>query len=565
MIYQNRERDFSSWYFVAFTALTGGCFWYYYSLQQRAKKEKPWPIIPGALPLLGHAHLIGSMSKLVDKLEAWADEYGKEVGCYEVSLGGFSSIVVCREDRAIEILLQRPSRVTRSVNIRESAHSIQAPGLFAAEGGEWKEERKIVAAALNRKNTEEYIPTMKVMLSRLVDKWRSILLVEASEKKENKIVINEDLSNLASDIISMVGMGKDFDFLNHPESQTAHDIKITMEGFVKRFLSPFWYWRIPLIGQYLDGRGWSIFRVDQLVRSVVNEFDRAEAQDEGKMSKKLFIQKVFDAMKSEKTLLTRKRMAGNVTTLYLAGTDTTSATTNVALYLLAKNIQLQNDLRTEADNFNWDAAGSIDEIFSQVPRIKSYLHEVHRFYAVTIVALEVAQDIPFCGTSLSRGTKILLLTRYPSISSTSPSKDVPLGPNGEPPSVFCPQRWLAVRKNKDDVEELTCIPPPTSRTSAGFLAFGHGVRVCPGRLYAEVLSLMTLVTLLQNFDWQLAENHPPVDIILHVTMATSVPIQLAMKQRVRWPVPSTEDATMPKTRRLEDLGGMTLDESFLLV
>lgn len=50
-----------------------------------------------------------------------------------------------------------------------------ADGLFSAEGDMWKKDRKIVGPALNRKNVRDYVATMKLVGSRLVDKWTKIM------------------------------------------------------------------------------------------------------------------------------------------------------------------------------------------------------------------------------------------------------------------------------------------------------------------------------------------------------------------------------------------------------
>jgi cytochrome P450 len=290
-----------------------------------------------------------------------------------------------------------------------------------------------------------------------------------------------------------------------------------MDGFMQRFLSPIWYWRIPLIGQHLDGRGSSIFRVNKLVNNVVDEAEVA-----GDSERRSFLQKVLSLMKSEKVTLGRDRVVGNVLGLFLAGTDTTSKTLTTALYLLAKDQELQHELREEARTIDLDQL-ALQDLHAAMPRLKSFLHEVHRMYGVPVIGLTSTQDIPFRGGTIPRHTNIIVMTLYIPSSPTSPSQDVPLGPQGEAPHVFCARRYLTVNPQDGSV---TSVSPITTR--GGFMGFGFGVRTCPGRLYSEALSYVALCSLLQTFTWTLGDDHPDATFIMEVVMRPDCDVRLNM-------------------------------------
>lgn len=367
-----RDKDASNILYAAAAIVgmgaAGGGYYYY---QRRKLRDKPWAFVPGWLPIVGHAHHIGSSHYLIDKLEEWADHYVKDdIGCFEINLFGRPGLVVTSEERAMELFRQRPYVVTRPYEIKESASSIGSTSIFEAEGDQWKQEHKLVAPALNKANVQDYMSVMKVITYRLVNKWK------AAVSKNEIVTIGPDLSNLSADSIAKVSMNKDFDFLNS-NSQVGTDINKIMDGFVFRGMAPFCYWKIPIIGQYLDGLGWSIKRTVAIVDAIIEEYQQQGGDDKSRT----FLQKVYTLMQSTKSTIPRERLVGNVLGLFMAGTDTTSKALVDALYLLACDPDLQKILQQEADNVNLDPA-TLSDLYSNAPRIKSFLHEVHRWYAV---------------------------------------------------------------------------------------------------------------------------------------------------------------------------------------
>ena len=484
----------------------------------RKQQVCPWMKVPGSLPLLGHLPYIGGLPYLVTKLEEWADTYGGENGCYEIDMPLVNYLVVCREDRALEIFKQRPRKIARPSAIRESTNSIGANGIFSAEGEEWKKEHKLIAAALNRSNTEEYLPILKEMAARLIEKWENADV-------GSSVAINNDLGGMTADSISKVMFDRDFDFLNHPESQTASSVRTVMRGALSRALSPIYYWRIPIIGQYFDGVGFAVNHVRDIVFNAV-----VGCQTEGTTGEKsTFLHKLISLMRTENSTIPRDRIVGNAITLFLAGTDTTEKALVQVLYLLATKPDLQRELHKEVAELDWIEA-SYDELYTLTPRLKSFLHETHRHIAMPMLMLSTVADIPFCGTTLRAGQDIFMLNRYCSTQLTSPSKDVPTtgldNSTAMPPNEFNPYRYLF----RDEKGALTC-PDPSTKAS-GFLSFGYGVRACPGRQYSEVLSYCVLTAILQTFEFELAPNHPTVDQLYDARMISpSCEIQLKLTKR----------------------------------
>lgn len=171
-----------------------------------------------------------------------------------------------------------------------------------------------------------------------------------------------------------------------------------MQGF-GRALSPIWYWRIPVIGQYLDGFGWPRFRINQLIRRAVQHHHPTAPV--GDTAGSLFVRRLYQLMiKANGNLqLTEDRVMGNVLTLFIAGIDTTANMLAVCLYILARDTVLQQKIRQHVQNIKIDTV-TIDNFYETMPLLKSFLHEIHRMYGNVFLMLELKKDIDFAGVIL---------------------------------------------------------------------------------------------------------------------------------------------------------------------
>lgn len=141
----------------------------------------------------------------------------------------------------------------------------------------------------------------------------------------------------------------------------------------------------------------------------------------------------------------------------------------------------------------------------------------------------------FLGKTIDPGTIVFIVgTSYP--FDKNKKSEVPLGPNGEPPQEFCAQRWLSTEtgsdeEKKDDGSASRPILIFPSNREGGFMAFGHGVRTCPGRKYAEAEMTTMLVHLLYNFRFVLAKDCPPLKLVTRFTETLDKEMKLTLTPR----------------------------------
>ena len=533
------------------------------------KKKKPWPTVLGRLPLVGHFHMVGDPSNLVAKCEEWAHVYGKETGCFEINLMGVPYVVVCNEERVQEVMRHRPYGVIRNRQMTEAARSVGADGLFAAEHQQWQQDRRHVAPTFNHNQLRNYLPHFHTVIQRLVDKWKNKMNDDSTTAA---VVINRDLSCCALDTTALTTLGKDYDTLRTDNDTTTRttnknafaatqegkDLQIMLEKVLGRALSPVAYWRIPLIGQYLDGMGWSINRLVKSTSQTVDSLQRTNHDDKKNNDdddtffvKKIVRQEAQTSSSSSLPSLDRHRIIGNALTLIMAGTDSSHSTLCSIVQTLAQDEtglqqELYDEIHTQLLHDGKDVGSlTLDDLLlhnsdNHIPRLKSFLYEVFRFYpAFPFLLFRSERDITLAGATLPKGTEIMSLLRYSSVANPhNPPTGVTRGPNNADPTVFCPRRFLVHDDDDDDddktnnKERVVAGVRLPSRNSTSFLTFGHGSRVCVGKTYAEASVLLFIIYLIENFaSIRLAPNHASIGRTVAMASLPDQDIQVVLTPR----------------------------------
>jgi len=151
----------------------------------------------------------------------------------------------------------------------------------------------------------------------------------------------------------------------------------------------------------------------------------------------------------------------------------------LGVWILALDQKLQEELALEALTYkNSDVTSSMNEIFENLPRLRSFFCELVRIYgAAPLLFLETFESVQLLGEELEKGVQLIALTQYASRHSTNKHFDenstssgettiVPLGPNSEQPSEFCPQRWLSASDGSGKVK----FKKPSARSHGYFVS-----------------------------------------------------------------------------------------------
>jgi len=496
--------------------------------RRKSKVQTPWPKVPGGRFFYGN--LPEDLNFLFETIEDWASKYGKD-GIFEATMVGKQFFFLCNEEKASIVERMRPFQVVKRKKVTRAIDSLGGKGLFSAEGEDWKKERRLVAPALNHKNMRDYLASVKLVTSRLIEKWRSHY-----DAGTHVIAVNEDIMSSALDVISLVGFAHDLNSL-HTANESADLVNAFMSKIFGRVFAPVPFWNIPIIGQYLDGAGWIYNKLRNHFLQVIGEFEARAASsaiassdtassDKDRLSKS-FLGKVLTFNKKDKDPLSTDRMIGNILTLFAAGSETTGISSISATYLLAADTTgLQDELAKEAMDIGRIEDATLEMLTQGMPRMRSFIYEAIRTYgAINSSSLTNVVPVNIEGTVIPPGSNFIVCYRY--INTLDPADGghpfAVRGPRDVSLKEFCSRRYLS-----GPADSPSCFKPSFKN---GFRPFGEGVRVCPGRELAEVEMVFFFTSILREFEISLEPGHSPLRLVTKFTQSPDSDIRIVLKPR----------------------------------
>jgi cytochrome P450 len=498
--------------FLALLAVTYMLFLYLF-----LSDEKGLPTVKGRHWFWGHLKLIGHPSQFFNKLSEFASSL-PEAGAFNIYLPGFNRkyVAVSHLSGINELHKLRPFEVVRA----QSALEEIAPGLFAAEGDVWRKDRRIVAPAFNHSHIALSLPSLHLTGTRLVNKW--VKLSDASPT--NTVVINEDCKRFTSDTTALVSFAFDFNSLTR-ECQEASDLAGCLKIlFDRQVAGPFKYWKIPFFRRYTKFKRENeiLTRLDNMIGAVVDDFQKnptrsmSDADRVGTILNKMV---TLNKEEGEAGRVSRKRLIGNVLTLFVAGTDTTSITIQWMLYFICQEPELQARLREEAKAFDFNdlnkAGIRLDAVLSRLPLMHAVFLETLRTHGpVGSITFFNATKIFALGQNWEPGQKFSLMYDYAMKSKEAGAEEL----FGAEPEKWKPDRWI---------DETGVV-----KNASTLLSFGNGQRMCPGRDLAKVEAVVAVSMVVKKFaaGLKLEPGHEKVGRVQEATIVPSVDIRIQMFQ-----------------------------------
>jgi cytochrome P450 len=401
------------------------------------------------------------------------------------------------------ILRERPDGYRRWSEIESITGEIWgSPGVFAAEGDEWRRARRLAVTALNSNHLQRYFEIVATCTRRLHRR------LEPEARAGRPIEIGAALSSFTVDVTSALAFGRDLNTLERGDDGLQEHLHRVFHASNRRLLAPFPYWRyVKLPADRELDRSVAVLR--PAVASFMEEArERIAARPELREGPENFLEGMVAAQEKDETF-TDDEILGNVLTLLLAGEDTTSHTMAWTIWSLATMPVVQARWAEEArEVLDEERYPSHYETVEHLRYGEAVLRESMRLKSVApIGSAEPLADPEVGGIAVPAGTRILLLTRAAGM------RDVERAPD------FRPERWL------DDGD----LAPPDQKS---FLTFGAGPRFCPGRNLAFLEAKTALAMIARNFDVSLDPTAAPVTELLGFTMS---PRNLRVRLRERTP------------------------------
>ncbi|KAF7825840.1 cytochrome P450 82C4-like [Senna tora] len=477
------------------------------------------PELPGALPLIGHLHLLGAQVPLAHIFSSLAHKYGP---IFTLRLGAYPALVVSTQEAIKEcfttndkILAVRP----------KSSHGVYfgynfAGFGFAPDGPYWRKLRKLVMLELlSPRRVESFKHVHESETSTFI---RELYLYLGDNASYGGIVINEWLEKLTFNVITQMVAGKRyFGNLQDVNDEEAHRVVKLIKDFmhisgefVPSDLIPFLGW-FRYEGRVLKSMKKIGKDLDELVTSWVEEHD-VKRRENGVSDdeKQDFMDFMVSVIEEDDDTLGHSRdtiIKANVLNLILAGADTTSINMTWMLSLLLTNKhalkRAQEEIDVHVGKQRWAQTSDIRNL----TYLQAVAKETLRLYppGPLLVPHEASQDCTISGYLIPKGTRVFAnvwkLHRDPSIWSQ--------------PERFEPERFIS-NNNNNNFE---------------YLPFGCGRRACPGSALAMQVSLLTMARLLQGFEIREANNGDGgVDMKegMGITLPKATPLHVLLTPRL---------------------------------
>ncbi|XVE94114.1 hypothetical protein REPUB_Repub01dG0253400 [Reevesia pubescens] len=451
---------------------------------KRKQGRRP-PEPAGALPILGHLHLLGANQLLHRTFGDMADKYGP---VFLVHLGFHQAIVVSNWEVAKECFTTNdkvfPTR-PKSLAIKLMGYNHSMLG-FAFYGPYWRDIRKLATVELLSSRRLELLKHVRDTEINCFIKE----LYEQSVKNGGLAVVEmkERIGDLTLNIIVRMVAGKRISGSDGNCDNESRRCQKAMGDF--SYLTGLFLVSdaVPLLG-WLDVLMGHISKIKRTAKELdfilgrwVNEH-RERRLHESIKGEQDFIDVMLSIMDNNniQTQEADTTIKATCLSLILGGRDTNVVTLSWAVSLLLNNRHVLKKAQDELDNHVGKHRQVEESDINNLVYLQAIIKETMRLYPATPLSVprEAMEDCTIAGFHVPAGTRLLVnlwkLQRDPSI--------------WQKPYDFLPERFLSDHANLDvRGQNFELIP------------FGSGRRMCPGITFALQVLHLALARLLHGFE-----------------------------------------------------------------
>uniref|UniRef100_A0A6I8RMA8 Cytochrome P450 family 2 subfamily J member 2 n=1 Tax=Xenopus tropicalis TaxID=8364 RepID=A0A6I8RMA8_XENTR len=459
------------------------------------KKQQPvgFPPGPAAMPVLGNILQMDFSNPLKD-LQKLSEVYGPVYSIYlgltpAVVVRGFKEVLVTQ---GIEFADRPQNRLTNLISTNK--------GLVAAAYGlSWKEHRRFTLSTLRTFGLGK-----KSMQEKILEESEH-LIYELNNHKDSLLEPHFVLDNAVSNIICSVVFGRRYDYHDSTLRNVLYYVHENM-----KLASSIWAQLYNTFGfiHYLPLPHRKIFQNLEIIfgflRSILEEHKRSRLPGEPRDFIDCYLEEL--SKDNRKTTFGEDSLFFCVTDLFVAGTETTSASLQWGLLYMIMFPEIQEKCREEIDR----VLGTRDHLEYEDRENMTYtqavLQEVQRFASVVPLGVphSTIKDVQLHDFTIPKGT--LIITDLSSVHYDET--------HWKYPHEFNPENFL------NEEGELLKIE--------SFLPFSAGPRVCLGENLARMEIFLFFTAMLQHFEFHLPDPtcRPDFTPVFGLTQA---PKQFKMK------------------------------------
>lgn len=409
-------------------------------------------------------------------------EYGDVVS---VRVAGTPTFLLGHPDHVKHVLADNFENYEKGALYREEL-SFLGDGLLVSDGDHWARQRKLIAPMFHPDRIERYARIMVEYAERAVDDL----------SPNEPVDVDERMQGLALEVISKALMDVDVGTSSPAIRRALADVMDGARASSRIPLSfPEW---VPTPGNVRYNRAMDTF--DTIVADIIH--DHREDPDR----EDTVISKLVAASESEGHSLTDRQIRNEITTLLLAGHDTTALGLSYTLTLLAEHPDEQARVVEEIDRVVGEETPKPKHV-GELEWTESAIKESLRLFPPSYLFVRDAIDDDVIGGYRIPAGSMLVLHPW------SVHRD---GRFFDDPERFDPGRWT-------DGLEADLHP-------FAYFPFSGGPRRCVGEHFAWMEMQLVLVTLLQTYRFDLAFE-PPIELRPRITLRPAHSISLIPRPR----------------------------------
>ena len=421
-----------------------------------------WPIVGNAFGL--------DRSRIHAQVEAWRHAYGPT---FRFRVGGRRLLVVADHEAVAAALRDRPDGFRRTRTLERIGTEMGLkPGVFGANGGDWRRQRRMVMAGFDPTHVRAYFPALRQVAVRLRGRW------ERAAREGAAIDLQADLMRFTVDAIAGLAFGSAVNTLESEADVIQQHLDKIFPALSRRMLSlvPWWRWFPSAADRELER---SMQAVDAAIDGFIAAARDRLAADPARRERPPNLLEAMLVAAAADASITDAEVAGNVMTMLLAGEDTTANTLAWMIWLLHRHPQALARARDEVRALGVGAEAFTSEQIAGLAYVEACAHETMRLRPVApFQVIEALRATTIAGVAVPAGTLVWLVMRGDSVDERYFSDA----------AAFRPERWL---------DESAGAASAAKRIS---MPFGAGPRVCPGRYLALQEIRLALAMLLAHFE-----------------------------------------------------------------
>ena len=434
--------------------------------------ENLQPPSPPVRSYTGHLHLL--TSDPLDTFRSLSEEYGDVVA---MRAGRHPVVLINHPDDIERLLVSEYARTRKPLLLRRTKETL-GEGLLTSEDEYWKRQRRLATPAFQRSALEGYVATMEQMTDEMLDRW----------EEEPVGDLHHEMMDLTLRIVNATLFGADVD--GATIARVGSILDVVLDRFLKyQTLSWVLFDWVPRRSKWRFRRA-----IRELDRIIYDLIDRAADVDPASL-----MARYAAARDDDGSQMTREGLRDEVTTLFLAGHETTANALTFTLQLLAGNPEIENDLRDEI-LARKGRSYTIDDLRTYSLMLGVVRESLRLYPPAWRVGRELTGEVELGGYRFGPGTQVFA-------SQWSVQRD---GRWFSEPETFRPERWSE----------------PVERPRYAYFPFGGGPRLCIGSRFAELEMMAVLGRIIGRFRSSQGESKAPGPLFPTITLRPAEPVRM---------------------------------------